>query len=193
MLSYIWPIFSTITSKYLLSLNIQTSCTCKILGIYVSDNVVFKISLSFEACLFFLKKINDNQVDDPTWEQSPHCKVERRLSQILASLALEMLTQSEICITSVEVCKSRNHIAYLMRYIYSFPGLRGNLKLASDTLGRAQSLGFSTSADAMKIYLELRNIHQTKKQSSIFHNLSELFRSDTSNKKWKNIVVLKSL
>ena len=66
---------------------------------------------------------------------------------------------------------------------FLFAGLRGNLKMAGDTLARSQSIGIPISADAMKIYLDLRDFNQKKRESSIFYNISELFKSSSSDKK----------
>ena len=55
--------------------------------------------------------------------------------------------------------------------------------MAGDTLARSQSIGIPISADAMKIYLDLRDFNQKKRESSIFYNISELFKSSSSDKK----------
>ena len=59
--------------------------------------------------------------------------------------------------------------------------------MASDTIDRSQKMGIPIGADAMKIYLDLKNDKLKTKQESIFYNISELFgpifKSGSSNKK----------
>ena len=76
-----------------------------------------------------------------------------------------------------------NHIEFYDKESFLIAGLRGNLKMAGDTLARSQSIGIPISADAMKIYLDLRDFNQKKRESSIFYNISELFKSSSSDNK----------
>ena len=53
----------------------------------------------------------------------------------------------------------------------------GNMKGASETLKTAEKLRVSISPDAMKDYLSFVKEDRTRKESGIFSQLSDLFRS----------------
>ena len=57
-------------------------------------------------------------------------------------------------------------------------GQAGNMKAAAETVKSAESLRVSIGADTMRFYLQFVKDYRKKKDSGIFAQLSDLFRSN---------------